>query len=233
MELTLPTIKKTKKKFYNQYIYKITLKFPGIHSLRWHTFDQLANFCLTDEMSLESEFFEQWRNKSLHDVWKNRKEWLEFISLLDYYNTSFKKRIEGDFLDIYTNEIDLYDNICDKFSTYVVGLWKPEKGKDKKLLASTYKIFCKKLPHDRYRFRVYLKPHLLDNNLEDRKKLCKWIYSQNDKTTLSASIEKWILTSTSNYDRRYILVEDEQTILMLRLRSPNLVGKVLEYSCDK
>jgi len=46
---------------------------------------------------------------------------------------------------------------------------------------------------------------------------------------MSKAVKTWFIRTEWNWDRRYILVEDEQTLFMMKLRSAEVVGKTHEY----
>jgi hypothetical protein len=44
--------------------------------------------------------------------------------------------------------------------------------------------------------------------------------------SISEAVEKWFYDTTWNWDRRYVLVDDDKTLLLLRLKNSNVVGTV-------
>jgi len=87
----------------------------------------------------------------------------------------------------------------------------------------------KKLPHNKYQFRVYLLPHKLAGDTEEKEKFINWMKTQNSKIRLTDTVIKWFMHTDWNWDRRYILVEDEPTLLMLKLRNSSVVGRIYNY----
>ena len=53
--------------------------------------------------------------------------------------------------------------------------------------------------------------------------------AQNDKISLSESVKMWFITTDWNWDRRYVFVDNEQTLLLLKMRNCDAIGKVYEY----
>jgi len=49
------------------------------------------------------------------------------------------------------------------------------------------------------------------------------------RVTCTPAVEKWFLITDWNWDRRYILVEDDQTLLMMKLRNADVVGKIYNF----
>jgi hypothetical protein len=110
----------------------------------------------------------------------------------------------------------------------VINLYQPlEKNID--LLKDSDKIITKKLPHDKYRFKVYLLPHKLANDELGKKRYLQWVESQKEKILITKSVKNWFMTTNWNWDRRYIYVEDPSTLLLLKLRNSETIGRSYEY----
>jgi hypothetical protein len=46
---------------------------------------------------------------------------------------------------------------------------------------------------------------------------------------MSEAVKTWFIHTDWNWDRRYILVDEESTLLMLKLRNSDFMGKIYEY----
>ena len=229
MQKTLPSAKKTKKKFYNKYIYKITLDIPGTSALRWYDFQRLSDLCIAEPSSKRDY---PWREKVLSDAINHKEVWIDLSVMINTFDSkSFSKRIEGDSIDFYTNNYDLYDTIGKHFSKYVRFRFQPKEGTEQTLLNSNKEIFVNKLPYDKYQYRVYLKPHKLDSSA--RRTVANWLEKQVPNITFSQSIKDWIIRTEENWDRRYIHIIDEKNLLLLQLKSPQLVGKIFKYVLNR
>lgn len=219
---TLPKAKTTKRRFYNKWLYKVSLRQNGAGMLRDHDLYQLQDFCLSSQ-----PVDRHWTSSGR--AWPHRLEILalaEFLS--DYDPKSWAKRIEHTTVDLYTNDPKFYKEVADEFANSVLLLSEPDEDSIE-LLEQHQIILSKKLPHDRYRYRVYLKPHVFGSDVQAKTKYIAWIKSQGDRITLTPAVEFWFLKTVWNWDRRYVLVEDEQTLLMLKLRASDIVGKVYNY----
>lgn len=139
----------------------------------------------------------------------------------------WSKRIERDQLDLYTNDRTIYDGIVKQFGHKLLHRFEPVTGVED-LLDDTQTILVKKLPHNRYNYRVYLQPHKMANDKEGKKKYTDWLKVQ-ERITCTPAIENWFYKTDWNWDRRYVLVEDEKTLLMLKLRNSEVVGKVYKF----
>jgi len=222
--IKLPTAKKTKKKFYNKFIYKVTLNVPGCGALRYYDFSDL--------LSIECEAADdmRWKQKLINDVVHNRQEWVDLVFFIDSFEKDqWTKRLEGDYIDLYTNNLDFYNGLCEKFPNRIAKRYQPPAGLEQEMLDEEKKIFVKEIPHGVYNYQAYLHPHKLTENLNERTKLADWLELQVPKITFSKSIRKWVLQTRENWDRRYIYIDNDQTLLMIKLRSPELIGKVFKY----
>ena len=69
----------------------------------------------------------------------------------------------------------------------------------------------------------------MSNDVEGKKKHIEWIKSQAPRITCTDAVENWFIKTDWNWDRRYVLVDSEQTLLMLELRNAAVVGRIYKY----
>ena len=145
---------------------------------------------------------------------------------LDKLNANeFVKRIERNNIDIYVNDRNIFEDLCLQFSDIITLTVSPSNDD---AIPSGKTILSNKFPHDRYRYKVFLKPHKI-RDAEDKIKYLKWIDSQGDKIRISDAVKQWFLVTNWNWDRRYMYVDDETTLLMLKLRNSEALGSVYSY----
>lgn len=210
----------SKKVFYNKFNYKISLKIEGCNALRYHS---IENSKLWLEAGKLPKFYLSDRTKL--SILQNKETLILMCDILISYPANiWNKRIEGDCIDIYTSDEDLIQEIKYKLLDKIIAVFEPC---EKKLSPGTIRV--KKLPGDTYNFRVYLLPHKLKNNQEEKRKYIDWIKSQNNKIKITESVEKWFYKTEWNWDPRYILVDEESTLLMLKLRNADLVGRIYKF----
>lgn len=215
--------KVTNRKFYGKWLYKVSIKCKGASVFRFDTIDKTIEFC--------SESEDNERPYSLgYKVYHHKNEILEIANVLKNYDKEiYSKRIEGDIIDIYTNDVAFYEDISMKFDNILIHRFAPEPSTIDLLNQSQSYVSVKKLPHDRYNYRVYLLPHKMAGDKEGKQRFLNWVKTQGDKITCSSAVEKWFLKTDWNWDRRYVLVEDEQTLLMLKLRNNEIVGRIYNF----
>ncbi len=213
---------KTNRKFYNKWIYKVTLQIKGSSIFRTHSLDDIRDFCLAPSPEKP--------NYSLHTrAWQNRDQILELTEFLSVQNSAvWTKRIENTFMDFYTNDRNFYEELSLKFESAMLHRFEPDPT-TLDLLDAPQTILSTKLPHNRYHYKVYLLPHKLAGDKESKKKYVDWLKTQDPRITCTPAVQKWFVKTDWNWDRRYVLVEDEHTLLMLKLRNSEVVGRVYNY----
>jgi hypothetical protein len=219
--LKLPKAKKTKKKFYDKWCYKINLSMEGCVIFRLVDIDDIEN-----QLNTKSAY------RSIEKAKRNRENILTLAELLaNNDRNSWQLRIEGERIDVYTNDEKLYNDVILNFTYSIIARFEPDQTM---LSDDKNKIITNTLPHGRFRFKVYLKPHRLARDVEAKNSYLSWIDTQSPRISISESVKSWFISTDWNWDRRYIWVEDESTLLMLKLRNADVCGKVYEYQlCDK
>ena len=213
--------KVTNKKFYNKWLYKVTLKIEGAGMLRNGSFDHLRELFNGPEPKNNYSYLS--RN------WQYKDSLLDVIGFLESKPSNiWAKRIEREYVDFYTNDKNFYEEISDKYEDRLIHRFEPLEA-HAELLDKVGQVVVKKLPKNRYHHRVYLLPHKMANRREDKKQFVEWLKKQSPKITCTPAIEDWFIRTDWNWDRRYVLVEDEATLLMLKLRNSEVVGRIHNF----
>lgn len=216
--------KTTNRKFYGKWLYKVTLDVPGIAILRQiKTVEEVIHF-IDHKIPVgdHPKYSVYYKVKSNAD---SIKSFCLFLKDID--PTIWSKRIERNSIDIYTNDVGMYTNLCENFNSLVLTHHEPIDASLEN--SDQYTIVAKKLPHNLYRYKVFLKPHVLANDKDAKNQLANWMDEQGEKVLISPTVKEWFIKTDWNWDRRYVLVDNEQTLLMLKLRGAGAVGKVYEY----
>lgn len=214
-------INQTTRKFYNKWLYKITVRAPGAAVFRLTSIEHIPQFL--DDVSSEGKLHRlHYFSKAL----SNRiiiEQIISNLLLLD--KKEYFTRVERDTVDIYVNEQQHFDCLREKLKDNIIQVSKPDQNSidllDRKV------IIVKKYPKDGFHYRVYLKPHTVKDR-EDKLKYLDWL-SQNPDYNISNRVKSWFLITDWNWDRRYMLVKNEPALLMMKLRNPEVVGSVYEY----
>jgi len=192
----------TRRKFYNKWLYKVTVKINNINVFRYR-----------DLKSIPYESI----------ACKDSKKIAKFLITID----NFQLRIENKCLDIYVNDQNHFNELIKKFESIIKHCFYPHP----ELISTATNpkdIIAKKLPHDRYRYKVFLKPHAIHDDLTKANYL-KWLETQYPRILITDSTKKWFIKTSWNWDRRYMYVEDEQTLLLTRMKQNEVLGSIYTY----
>lgn len=201
-------------------MYKISLSIPGISIIRIYDPKDVPDI-LTDNDERRH------RNFVLDSAVKNHKDIIDLVNFLQSYSSDlYSKRIERNNIDLYTNTKEIFDKLSSKFEYITTQRFEPSSNRLNLYDENT--IVVKNYPHKKYHHKVFLLPHKMKHDKENKSSFLQWI-ENNSKILISEAVKNWFLTTDWNWDRRYILVEDEQTLLMLKLRSPEVIGRIYNY----
>jgi hypothetical protein len=192
---------------------------PGVAILRLHQLETIPSL----EFKVGS-YTHSTMTKATHN-----KDTIIALStlLIEWDEMLWAKRIENSDIDIYTSNKELYEKLLTDFSSLVIVCYAPNE-RDLSILENTGSIIAKKLPHDKYHYKAFLLPHKIKSK-EDKQLYLNWIEGQGTRILISNTVKEWFIKTEWNWDRRYLLVEDEQTLLMLKLRNSEAIGRVYDY----
>ena len=194
-------------------------------AFRVYSLNRIKEICKFADTDVDPRFV-HWTLRSIYD---NRSDVLPLVdTLLGKDSRLWAKRIEHKTIDIYTNDKEFYEELSAKFKDIIEQRYEPDEIYVN-LLDNPKAIVCDKLPHNKYNFRVYLQPHKLAGDLEAKQKFIDWMVLQHPKITCTTAVQNWFIKTDWNWDRRYVLVEDEGTLLMMKLRNSAVVGTVYNY----
>ena len=209
----------TTKKFYNKWIYKVTIMLPGVAIYRLHSLDAIP---LLDFDSPKNTY------STIARAAANRKEIIALSQFLSRWDRDlWSKRIERSTIDIYTNEKEMYHSLRAEFEESVSAVSEPNE-KNLDILNHTGSVVVKKLPHNKYVYKAFLLPHKIKSK-EDKLSYIDWIDTQGDRILISPIVREWFIKTDYNWDRRYVLVEDSQTLMLLKLRNSEALGRIYDY----
>jgi hypothetical protein len=193
-------IKQTTRKFYNKWSYKVSFNLRGISALRTLSCQEVAEKSVNQDVRA-------------------------FALELDKVDPSnYCKRLESQVIDLYTNDAEVFQGFYDKFNHCVRHAFAP--GADP--IADGNIIVAKKLPHDRYQYKVFLQPHKIESP-EEKLNFLNWLDTQGSRVNITKTVKNWFYKTHWNWDRRYMYVEDDKTLLLLKLKCSSALGTVYSY----
>jgi hypothetical protein len=114
-----------------------------------------------------------------------------------------------------------------KFQESIKHCFEPDENTEN-LLTGKRTVVVRKFPHDQYQYKVYLQPHNIKNK-EDKRKFLNFLNTQESRIKISEKVKDWFVKTEWNWDRRYMYVQDESTLLMLKMHSAEAIGSVHTY----
>jgi len=222
----LTTPQTTSRKFYNKWLYKVTLKVHGAGLMRQWTEPQILKFCNSNTRQPGNSSYNYWKEKA----WMSRSEIKDIVTFLqDWSSDQWTRRIENNYFDLYTNNKEMFEQFSSKFEKIIVHRFAPdEKTIDRLNERNGKTIVGKKLPHNRYQFKAYLYPHKIADR-SDRQSFVNWVEMQDQRIKMTDSVKNWFINTTVSWDRRYVLVEDEGTLMLMKMRNADVVGSVYKF----
>lgn len=196
-------IQLARRRFYNKWLYKVTVKVKAPYIFRNRSIDEIIAYGKASQDQRDLALF------------------LNSISKDD-----FQIRIESPYVDIYLNSDSIVTQLCDLFDSKIKHVFNPHP--DLSLNTDSKKIIANKLPYDRYGYKVFLKPFKLKDQGEKENYL-QWIKSQFPRIRISPSTEEWFRNTSWNWDRRYVYIEDEKTLLLAKMKRSEVMGSVYSY----
>lgn len=206
------------------------MNLPGASILRYYDIGKLNQKLLNND-PLFNRSSSDYQVRISEQIYENINNWIDLNGYLMGHPDSYKKRIEGHWIDFYSNDRQFYDEMISKFSSMINVAYSPEQGTENTLLDANREIFVKKLPYDQYQYKVFLKPSGI-NDSNDRIKVADWLNKLKPNITFSTAVRRWFL-SPPYWDRRYILCDSDQTLLMIQLRAPQILGHVYKYVVNR
>lgn len=200
-------------------MYKVTLYIPGVAIYRLHKLEDIPFIDFKGDKNVYSTFAKAAANK--HEI-------ISLSYFLSAWDQSlWAKRIESNAIDLYTNDKSMYNGLLSNFENLVKSCSEPDET-NKNLLENTDSVVVKRLPHNKYQFKAFLLPHKVKNK-EEKQDFINWLDTQGERVLISNTVKDWFIKTDWNWDRRYILVEDEKTLLMVKLRRPEAIGRIYDY----
>lgn len=204
------------KKFYNKWKYKITLEIKGASAFRIYNRTRLKDLLLHGEVITE--------NYWIKNLEADKGMLLDLIMYIEQHKLFL--RVERNSINFYTNDENIYNDFSSRYITRLKHRYELVAGAVEEKEGECV-LFVKKYPHGKYHYKVFLAPH--NANMEDKVQWINWLNSQGDRIKISDTVKSWFITTSWNWDRRYMYVEDEATLLMLKIRSAKIVGKTYQY----
>ena len=202
---------KTKKLFYNKWIYKINCTING----GWY-------------LNMPPHRYIYWTSKMSSEA---SQELLIFKSKLEQFkDKDIKLRFEYNQVSIFCNDKDLFKDLETMFTDWTNCVWEPETKEEETFLVTSgkRKCLCKKYPKGLYRYKAYFNKK--DMDLDKRNSFYEWImkYDANIMTVANKT-KAWLLGKEFFIESPFLYVSDKKMLSMVCMRLGNGVKLIEEF----
>lgn len=207
-------LKKTKKLFYDKYVYKIVVLTPLASMFRGasmeDTLTEIDHFLRSMEYQGETE-------KSVGTRWNSRKVTIQevrrdlaLVHLLSSESNYFI-RVEGDMLSVYSNDENIMDTGAELYQGCLREVWRPESDKVKDFLLTNPKQIIR--PEYSHKYKVTI------NGLSDPESFKEW----------AVKLPKLKVMPRNDYRvGGYFYVADQKTLSLCRIFLGDRIRRVDE-----
>ena len=221
---------KTKKLFYGKWPYKIEIYVKGASRVHYSGPTTTLEWCLgKKQVSYWDNEYGFWgaRHSAGIDKVELGKFAIAVTPFLEMKDT-LKIRCEGGHLNFFTDSKDIVDQLKQALYPWIQAITAPGSDEELAFLLDNgrRKSICNRLPHSKYKFRVYL-----NTNFEStqRESFYQWLLKYDDKVDFPGSTERW-LTSVIYYTQDpFVYVENEKMLSMMLLYLGNHTKRVEEF----
>ncbi len=209
--------KKTRKKFYNKYPFKIALFTQMAKSIDY-------SICKIQKSSKIHTFGNQARRMAKQDVIQDLAVQLEPF----FKDANCRRRLEGYHLNIFTLTKEDFDKILQITERYVTEVHEPGSEEDLKFFEenSAKKILTDKLPYGSFKYKIYIR-HTMDH--ERRLKLANFVKKSPDNVKVSKQSQDWMTLKQRWVWAPYMFLKDSSSLTMISLFLGTDIKKIEEY----
>jgi hypothetical protein len=207
-------LRTTNRLFLGKWAHKIVFQFAGA---RWVS--SYAEYILGSEPLIDDFLAEESQDDMSQFV---RTSW-------DFLKKAQHTRFGGNRIYMYFNDPANLANMPEDTKRFVHEVWAPKNKQHLDyILANCNKIICKKLPKNKYRYKITLKSSMSKAN---RQIFIEWAnkYS-NDNIHLTRSTDAWMRGEKYYLPIPYFYVSDQSMVTMSCMILGQSVGKIEEFT---
>jgi hypothetical protein len=167
------------------------------------------------------------------NYWEKFSE-IDKINLYNFASTlkeckelGIKTRAEWGTMNIYCLDIDTYNLLQEKFKKWICSVTAPANAKDLiKLNSKPLQHLCKRLPHNRYTHKVFLRSNMPKHQ---RLKFMSWLEHYQDTVKPSKGTVRWMREDRSYLQDPFVYVDNPKQLTMVGMFLGNNLKKVQEF----
>jgi hypothetical protein len=209
----------TNKLFYNKWPYRIETYIPGAYIVKNWGVDQAKTWCTNEDPSKYPRY--------IRAATKVNKIFLyDYIIKIEPY-LHLKTRTEGDILNFYLDDTQLYKNMQKELRNWILSVTEPASDEDLKILkVKTRQNLCKQLPYNTFTHKVHIK-HTMPTHFRDN--FLKWIDNYSGAISPSKGTLRWLKGTHPYFITPFLYVTDAQLLSLVGLFLGNYLQSTEEY----
>lgn len=236
-----PTVKiiNTKKKFFNNYLYKIVVWCPGGRLVLDRT-SQAAAFLLENRISYMDLYQKAYNygGSWYGSVTRSKSDYLKsnakvdqlqyFIDIKQTYKDQIKLRIEEPNITVYSNDEALLYKLANNHTDRLKEVHQPSNEKAVEIL-NRGEIISKSEPV--YPYKVQLKDFVF-SDISIKHNILDYLYNLDveDEVCLTKSLVRQLSGNHSYFSGAYFYVKDEKTLTFINLICPGLISGIFKLT---
>jgi hypothetical protein len=215
----------TKKKFFNQYLYKAVLNTPFCRLILSNQVDLTSEYQRRLDLSRHYNYGGSW-NKKNTSTRANINE-LSYYQSLRLRNTDqLKFRVEEPYLSIYANDEDQLYNIVYRAGSTVTEVHRPASESAKDIL-NQGDIVVKKSTD--YEYKVVLRESGAIS-YEVREQVYNYLLGLTDTVKMTKGCERNLIERHYWFTNTYFYTKDPSVLTFLNLISPDIVSGIFKLT---
>ena len=232
-----PTVKQvsTKKKFFNQYLYKAVINVPGCRLINDNRaqyegmsslLQQRIEFLTMQKQNSYSRYFISKANALIKNA---REDQLDYwLNVKINFKDSTKLRLEEPNLTVYGNDpAQLYNIVKDNYPERVQEIHAPENDASIEAL-NRGEIITKGTPE--FPYKIFLKENKM-RDVETKRNLLDYLYNLgDDEVCLTKSLVKHLGSNTIWFPGGYFYAKDEKVVTFINLIAPDSIAGIYKLT---
>ena len=154
---------------------------------------------------------------------------LKFLeAVAPYLSKDIQVRTERSHFNIFCKDIELKDEMLTTLSEWIVAYHGPDTVEELEFMLASgrKKIVCNKFPHDKFRYKINLRPNM---SIDLRRPFLEWADKYGDSVSIADSTQRCLKGKTHYVQAPFMYVHDEKTLAMFGLFLGDNVRIVEEF----
>ena len=231
-----PTVKQvdTKKKFFNEYLYKAVVRVPGCRVILDKQATTVGVSRLLEQRIEKLQVYMKSSNYSYYarradNLMRNaRVDQIEYwLNVKNSMRDSLKIRVEEPNLSIYSNNVEqLYNLVSENYPIMLEEIHAPANAKSADIL-NRGEIIARR--HPNYHYKILLKENKL-RDVETKRNLLDYLYNLGEEVSLTKSLIKHLGRNTMWFPGGYFYAKDEKIVTFINLVAPECIAGIYKLT---